>query len=408
MGIFLRIAWRNILRHKRRSFLVIITVAFGLGFSVFMRAMMEGTWDRMIVDAVELNTGYLQIHKKGYQDNEILGYTFKNYPALEEVIKKIAGVEAATKRIESAGLVSLGKDTAGSFIIGIQPKLEKKFTSLAGTIEKGRWFSLGGSKEALFSEGLAKRLNAGIGDEVAILTQDYYGSLGADLYKISGIFKTGKPQLDFGTVFIRYKDAQTLMDAKNRVSRYLIWIGGLDKLGSVEKKLKTLLPEEEYEVLTWDKIIPEVLQLIAFDSIAANILLLMLLVVVLTAVFNTIFTSVVERMKEFGMMFALGAKPRQIAGLIFAETIILTSMGIILGSLGGGAFSLYYSTTPVTIFGHPEGWQSIGFSPVFYCKLTATNIILLSSAVMGMGLVGSIYPVRLVLKSKPVEMLRFI
>jgi putative ABC transport system permease protein len=405
---FLKISWRNILRHKRRSILVIITISFGLAFSVFMWAILEGTWDKMVEGAVSLNTGYMQVNKQGYEESQALEYTFDDNSDIENIILANPHIVAVSKRLESAGLVSIAEDTCGASLIGIQPETEEALTSLKDKIQTGGWLSPGLSKEVLLSNGIAKSLNAKIGDEVAILTQTYYASLAAELYKVKGIFKTGNPRIDFATAFITIEDARQLMDLEGKSSRMLLWLDSIDSLPTVKNYIIEHIPIDRYEWFTWDALLPEVEQLITFNRITTNLLLFMLMVVVLTAVFNTIFTSVTERMHEFGVMFALGVKPFQITLLITLEVMILMAAGLFIGNLLGGAVSAYYTTAPITFLGQPEGLENIGFTPVFYCGLKLKNFLILSGAVMAVGIIASIYPIRIVLKSRPVEILRFI
>jgi len=406
--VFLKIAWRNVLRQKRRSILAIMTVAFGVAFAVFMKSLVDGASERMIQNAIELNTGHIQLYKKGYPENEALEYTFQDNPYLDKAIKSNPSVRGITKRVEAAGLVSLEEETSGAAIIGIQPEIEERFTVLKDNIKEGGWLRSGGPKEALISDGIAKSLNVKIGNKLAVLTQTYYGSLGAELFTVKGIFKLGNQRTDQATVFITLEDAQSLMNVKNMLSRIMIWLDSADKIGAVKKEIEASVPQGQYELLAWDEIIPEVTQLIGLHRIVSNVLFFMLLLIVFASVFNTMLTSVTERMREFGIMFALGIKPRHITMLIFMETVIVIGAGILFGDAAGAFFSNHYSDVPITFLGPPEGWREIGFVSMSYCRLKAANILLSSFMVMVIGFLGTLYPIHVILKSRPVETLRFI
>ncbi|MFH1321440.1 MAG: hypothetical protein ABII90_12420 [Bacteroidota bacterium] len=230
--MFLKLAWRNIWRNKRRSLITIASIFFAVLFSVFMRAIQLGSYDLMIDGMVRFYSGYIQIHSNGYWEEQTLDNSF-NYN--DEFLKNVEETEDVTlvvPRLESFALGSSGQLTKGALVAGIDPEAEDKLMQLTKKLTGGSIFSKE-DKSILLAEGLANYFNLKINDTLVLLSQGYHGVSAAGKYPISGIVKFGSPQLNDNMLFLPLKEAQWFYGAENRITSFALLIEDRNKIEKV-------------------------------------------------------------------------------------------------------------------------------------------------------------------------------
>ncbi len=407
MRIFLKMAWRNVWRNRRRTILTVAAIAFAVAISVFMRDLQRGTYEQMINNVIKINTSYLQIHKKGYWDNRTLRYTFKPDQRLSEILSGQPHITSFAERVEADGLASAEENTNGVLIIGVDPGAEA--TTLKDKIKKGKFLSEETLQGTVIGETLAKNLKVALGEEITLLVQGFDGSLGAGVYTVEGIFRTGDPELDGSVVFLDLKAAQELFWLGERISQILIFVDDISNLKEVTQNLRAELNLESYEVMTWDELMPELVQLITFDNASGQLFLVLLIVVVAFGILNTLLMSVFERVKEFGVMMALGMKPQKIVGLVFIESTLLSLIGVIFGNIAGFGLNLYFSHHPISLSESlAQAMEEIGFTAKFFVKPTFSTFLEVTIAVFVVSLIMTIYPTIKATRFRPAEALRHI
>jgi putative ABC transport system permease protein len=407
MRIFLKMAWRNVWRNRRRTILTVAAIAFAVAISVFMRGLQRGTYEQMINNVIRINTGYLQIHKKGFWDNKTLRYTFKLDDQLSETLSRQPHVTSFAQRVEADGLASAEENTNGVLIIGVDPQAEA--TTLKEKIKKGRFLSEATPQGTIIGETLAKNLNVDSGDKITLLVQGFDGSLGAGVYNVEGIFRTGDPGLDRSVVFLNLHAAQELFWLGDRISQVLVFLDDISNLKKVTQNLRAELDLNTYEVMPWDELMPELVQLIAFDNASGQLFLMLLIIVVAFGILNTVLMSVFDRVKEFGVMMALGMKPKRIVGLVFIESTLLSLIGVIFGNIIGFGLNWYFSYHPISLSEKlSEVMEEFGFTAQLFVKPTFSTFLEVTLAVFVVSLIMTIYPTIKATRFRPVEALRHI
>jgi len=400
-------AWRNVWRNRRRTILTVAAIAFAVAISVFMRGLQMGTYEQMINNVIRINTGYLQIHKKGFWDNKTLRYTLKPDPQLPQILSRQSHITSFAQRVEADGLASAEENTNGVLIIGVDAQAEA--TTLKEKIKKGKFLSEETSQGTVIGETLAKNLNVSLGDEITLLVQGFDGSLGAGVYNVEGIFRTGDPGLDRSVVFLNLKAAQELFWLGDRISQVLVFLDDASNLEEVTQNLRAELDLNAYEVMPWDELMPELVQLIAFDNASGQLFLMLLILVVAFGILNTVLMSVFERVKEFGVMLALGMKPKKIVGLVFIESTLLSLIGVIFGNIIGFGLNWYFSYHPISLSEKlSEVMEEFGFTAQLFVKPTFSTFLEVTIAVFVVSLIMTIYPTIKATRFRPVEALRHI
>lgn len=421
---FIAIAWRNIWRNKRRSILTISMIAFSLFIAILMEALTYGSHERIFKETIDLHIGCLQIHAKGYQENKTLSYMFTPTEEINNALLSETNITGWTQRIVGEGLISVNENTNGGLIIGIDPVNEAKITTFEAKIIKGeklkaknssykitpisKFLSDKPSKEAIMGDKLAKNLEAKIGDEVAVMVQSYDGSIGNALYKIIGIYHTGT-DYDFG-INIHIKEAEEVFSTYGNISEIVVSLPNSRVVDEVVDNLRKKINIKTFEVLSWREISPELVQFMELDSASSYLFVLILLMVMGFSVLNTVFITIMERIRELGILKALGTTPLQIFGIVMGETVFLALIGIVIGNIVGGLGGYYFQLNPIDISSFSDLYEDLGINPItsIPAELGLYNFVNFSSIVFLLSIIAAIYPGIKAARLNPVQALKHI
>ncbi len=400
-----KLAWRNIWRNRNRSLITISAIASAVLLAVVTVSLQQGVWSNLVNNLVSLYSGYAQVHSKGYWEEQTLENSFEINDSLDQLVRGTAGINGMTHRLESFALVSSGAKTRGCLVVGVDPIAEEALTQLSNKISAGNPLQAT-SDAALVAEGLAKRLDLGLGDTLVLLTQGFYGNTAAIKTPIGGLLHFGNPELNERIAYIPLALAQYWLDAPGRATSLVIGLERAQQLPAVAKTLKKTLPPE-YEALTWKEMMPEINQHIEADSAGMYIMLGVLYLLISFGIFSTLLMMLAERQREFGMLNAVGMSLKKIARVLLAETVFLTLCGSIAGLVLSYPVVWYLYEHPIRFTGEmAEMYEKFGFEPIFPAIIKARIFIEQTLVVLGLGLVLAAYPVWRVLKLKPVEAMR--
>ncbi len=362
MSMLIKIAWRNVMRNKRRTIITMVAIIFAAYLSVLMRGMQKGVYKLSITNAVEMMSGYFQIQHIDFNETPSLRNSFRMDLALYSYLRNNEDIKGYSPRITSNGLIGKNNASLGAMIMAFNPELEKNVTRFEEKITNGNFVNNDNIYDVVAGEKLLKNLNADIGDTVVILASSYQGYMGNLKFYISGAIKTGSPQMDKSTILMNIKAADELLSMQNRITSVAIGLYELNDFETVYADLKKQINNPELTLLEWGELMPDLRQSIEFDDAAGIVYLLFLILIVGFGIMNTINMSVTERYKEFGVMLALGAKHSFIAVALFLEILIITVISLITG-MGLGYFTnWYYIQNPYEFSGEiREMYQEFGF-----------------------------------------------
>ncbi len=401
-----KIARRNIWRNKRRTLITAASVFFAVFFAVFMRSMQLGTYAEMIKNVVSSYTGHIQIHKIGYWDDKIINNTFPENPELEKKVSAIQSVDKIVPRLESFALASFGEQTKGSLVIGIKPEEENQMTKLSNKIVAGNYLSED-NPGVLVSEKLASFLKLSVKDTLVLMGQGYHAATAAGKYPVRGIIHLNSPDLNNKMIYINLHEAQDLYSAPGMLSSLSILLKNSDDIDAAEKAISEKVDLNKFEVMSWEKITPELKQAIESDNVSGQFMLGILYMIVGFGVFGTIVMMTAERKKEFGVIIAVGMNKAKLIGMLFYETILLGLVGIISGFLVSLPIIFYYSTRPIHITGDAsQAFESFGFDPVMAFSTHLHFMISQITVVLAIVLIAFVYPVIRIFKLDPVKSMR--
>ncbi len=291
----------------------------------------DGTYSDIIRLFTESWTGQIQVHSAGYLDEPSLYDYMEPYREVGETIGEVEGVRAWAPRVYSGAMATLGGESAAARIIGIHPELESAATGISGQLEEGGMLSSAASAEALLGAGLARMLEAEVGDTVAVLSQGADGSLADYGYRVAGIVDSGDRMSDRTSLYLHIRDAQELLVLGEGAHEIVVMTGSMQGLGRTAERISAALGGREMDVSTWRVFAEDFYRAMKADMAGMWVMLLVIMVVVAVGVLNTVLMSVLERRREYGVLRALGTRPGGIVGMVVTETSILAVAAVLVG-----------------------------------------------------------------------------
>tara|TARA_B100000497_G_scaffold107047_1_gene124379 strand:- start:702 stop:1931 length:1230 start_codon:yes stop_codon:yes gene_type:complete len=347
--MILSLAWRNIWRNKRRTFITLAAIAFAVFMSAFMRSFQAGVWDSAVDGAVKTYFGYAQIHKNGYWDDQSIENAIPYKAIVDNIPSQINEINDLVPRIESFALASEGDLTSGVLVLGISPEKENRLTNVKDKLIEGEYLSFD-DNSVLVASGLAEKLGLHLHDTLVLISQGYHGVNAAGKYPISGIFEFALPDLNKRLLLMPILCAQTFYRAEGLATTIAVNMDDKKELPEAMSQLKTLiLPNKEYEFMSWKELMPELIEARQLDEAGGYITLGILYLLIAFALFGTILMMTKERSYEFGVLTAIGMGRWKLFLTVWIETIILGFLGSALGILISMPIIYYLKVNPITV-----------------------------------------------------------
>lgn len=387
-----KLAWKNLWRNRSRTLITTSAVAFATLISVISASLKEGVFNNLVRNIVSAYTGHLQVHRKGYQDEQILDNSFPQSRETMAILRSAGGLAHAAPRLEAFALASSGNKTKGCMVLGIDPAAEQQITGWDQRISEGRYID--GKQEAvMMGERLAARLDIRLGDTVILIGQGYHGSTAAGKYRVGALLRLGSPQLNERLLVMPLPMAQQFLSADSLLTSMVAVMREGEDMDEAAAQLRSRMGSQ-FETLTWEQIMPEVKQHIETDTRNMRVVQWILYVLISFGIFSTLLIMMVERRFETGMLLALGMSKPRIQLLMILESL----MTVMLGSVAGITLSVpvvwYLHARPIRITGEAaSAYERFGFEPIFPAAMDPMLFVEQGLVVFLIGLLLSMYPV---------------
>jgi len=400
------IAWRNVWRNKVRSIVMIVAIALGLFAGVFTMAFMQGTVDARVESATKSELAHLQIHAPRFSENNESSFYISNSNKMVQEIENLDSVKAASARLIAEAFITAAHGTGGGKLLGIDIEKERNVTDIWEHVIDGTYLEkTSRMPPVLIGEKLAKKLKLKIGSKINVQMVDLSGDLSAKGYRVSGIYKTVNTTFDETNLFVRYHDLQTQLGIEvNAAHEIAIAVDKGDEAVLVKSSIQNIVGENV--VQTWKELSPEMSLLTDSMDQYMYIFILIILLGLCFGIINTMLMAVLERVKEIGMLMAVGMNKRRIFRMIMLESVMLTITGGFFGILIGSGITKFFETTPIDVSMFSAGLEKMGFATQIYTSLQSETLITISILVIITGLLSAIYPARKALKLNPAEATR--
>ncbi|MCU0342735.1 MAG: FtsX-like permease family protein [Ignavibacterium sp.] len=405
MNTYIKLAWRNLWRNKKRTLIAAASVFFAVILALLMRSMQTGYYDYMIDASVRMYTGYIQIHGKDYWEKRSLDESMTIDAEHIEKLKNTAEVTLTVPRFETFSLISHGNKTKVAQITGINPQLENQLTEIKKKIIYGKFLD-DSSKGIILAKGLAEILKVDTGDSVVIYGQGYHGVTAAAQIPITGIIEFTLPELNKSFTYLSLAYAQWLFSAPERLTSLSIMVDDPKELDRIKSDIKNVF-DENYEVMDWKDLSPELIQSIQIDNAQGIIMLGILYVVIAFGIFGTIMMMTAERIKEFGILISVGMKKWKLALVSVYETLFISFIGVAAGAIISVPILFYFRDNPIPLTGEmADAIVAWGFEPILPFAVYPGMFFAQIWTVLAIAAVSAIYPVLFIRKLKPVEAFR--
>jgi ABC-type lipoprotein release transport system permease subunit len=401
----LAIAWRNLWRNRKRTFITISAVVLAVLLSIFMSSMQEGTYSRMIDNIVKFYTGYIQIHHSDYWESRSINDIFEPDTALKKAIRSTPGIILAVPRLESFTLISSGENTKGCALIGIDPEKEDSLTGLSKWVNKGNYLSAGDSG-ILLAINIAKKLEVGVGDTLILISQGYQGSSASALMPVRGILKFPSPQLNGFAAYMDLDCAGEFFSAPGRVTSLVILVRDYRQVTITAKRLRQKV-EPAYSVKTWDEMQPDLVKMIEGDRAGAVIMKGILYMVVGFGILGTIIMMMAERKKEMGVMIAIGMQKYRLQRILCFESLFIGMLGVAVGVLLSIPVVYIMVNHPIPL---PEElgkvYEGFGIEAVMYFSMAPRVFVNQAITIFILSLMIAVYPLLSIRSMQVIKALR--
>jgi len=401
MNVF-TMGWRNVWRNKRRSWVAIAAMTLALWVLLLYSCIIPGYFKSMEISVTQLEVGDVQIHAPGYLNKPSM------YTAIDDSVAVLTALDqagiAASPQLLGGGLAASGEFSAGVSLRGLDVERDYKVSRLNETVGSGEWLDPADLKGVVIGKRLAKNLSAKPGSELIVVSQGIDGSMANELYTVRGVLKAVGENTDRAAVFMNAAAFRELMVIPTGAHRIVLRRGDRE-LNELLTEVRGLAPELDAQ--TWKELMPMIAQMVEMGSVAAYIVSFIIYLAVGILILNAMLTAVFERIREFGVLKAIGAGPLKILSLILVEGAVQAGAASVLGmvlALPG----MWYLTVNGLNMGALGGMDAAGvaMADIWYGEVTpqvfAGPLIVLW--VMTMGAV--VYPALKAALINPVSAMR--
>ncbi len=405
--------------------------------------MVHGFQEEIIKSSINTYTGYFQINRKGFFDNESLAAFIEKPDAIIQEISSIPHIKAVTTRILSLGLVGGGNNSSGCLIVGIHPDREAQVTTFRNGVIKGRFLEPAEQNAIIIGVDMAQRLDLPLQGEATLLLLSSTGTIEAVNLQVVGIFDSGNPAFNRNMVMVSQSLLSQLVGYGNtKVSQIVVAIDHnrhleetaqaiseklrkfqafytdidsstkipidmIQEFGDVYVKMeKGIEFEKKLELLSWKEILPALVDVVQLQNIVLKIILTAVFLAAFIIVLNVTIMGVMERKREFGILKAMGMRSSQLAKLIFMESLMMTGAAFVIGTTLGTGISLLISYFPIAISSDLPLFKLGLIEPLIKPFVTIKSLLQPAIAVCLIAILAPLWPIWEISKLTPTETIR--
>lgn len=398
------IAWRNLWRNQRRTWLTVAGIAFAVWLLVFARSMQDGTFGTMVDNGARLLPGHVQVQHLNYADAPHMEYTLKGARILQ-ALKATGDFEFVSQRAQGFALVAAGEKSFGAQVIGVEADIEAQWSTLATSHMQGRYLQSPG--EAFIGEILARNIGVGLGDELVVLGTAKEGGVAALALDVVGVVTSSITELDRSILLIDINDFRDAWGLDADEAHAVVAIGKtLNRSESGLAEVAQTDPDHNYR--NWRDLMPEAEQMWNMKIVTTEGMFYIIAVIVGFSVINTFMMLVFERTPEMGMLMAVGMKPGYLMAQLQVEALLVALLGIVAGGLLAAAIVIPLGSVgiPYPIEGLEGIMQTMTIPERLYPQFELRPLWI-ASLIMVLGTqVAALIPGGRILRLKPVDALR--
>ncbi len=404
-GLITSIAWKNIWRSRVRSGVIIAAITIGMFAGVFTTTFYKGWMNQRLEAGVETEVSHIQIHQPEFSENFELKSYLPDGAKTGEEIAQMDFVNGVSPRLVVQAMIASSETGTGVKILGIDPEKEKTVTNLYTKVSEGNYFEGVKRNPILIGQKLAKTLKVKLHSKLVVTLQDSEGHLTSEAFRVCGIYHVGNGMFEEMNVFVLKLDLSRFVLLDEAVSHEIVV--HLKDHGQLTQNTEILAGKyPELLVQSWQQLAPELGLLTEYGNIYIYFFIAIILLSLGFGIVNTMLMVVLERVKEIGMLMAVGMSKFRVFWMLMLETVLLTLTGGFFGIVLGLVVTFATKKHGINLSFYAEGLEDMGYSSLVFPVVETLMIVVIAIMVLVTGVLAAIYPARKALKYKPAEAIR--
>jgi len=388
-AIVARLAKRSIFRNTRRTLLTVLLISCSLVAILFTDAFVRGMVSTMVKISTQTFLGEAQIHQQGFRATNDIDLYIKDTRHVFAKIADTEAIKAYAPRVISGAMTSSSDNVASAIIYGVDGHKEAQVSKLKKAMVEGKYLS-GKESEILLGQRLAELLEVTLGDRLVVtVSQAHGGDLSQALFRVSGLFSFNERNMDNGMAFINLSQAQQLLNI-NGVHEVALRLQNLEQADDKSLLFWQTFNTKTLETLSWQELVPQLSSMLAMTEYSTLIVSIILYVLVCLGLINTMFMSIFERQTEFGILLAIGTRPKQLFIQILLEGFFIGLLSVTLGLIL--AFIVCYWGAIVGIDYTDLEMTGMTLNEPIYLIVDITSFIKMALATLLVTVLACIYP----------------
>lgn len=412
--ILFKMALRELLSHKKRSIVTLLLSAFSTALFIFANALNNGTHNQLIRSSVEIYPGYMQITNRAFEDNPNFDNLIFDVANVQNTLQGINKISAHAARFETYALYSTDEQSIGGMFTAIEPEKEAHVSRLKRSLVKGEYLTSSDTNVIYLGVELAKRLKVGVGDTLSFISTGADYSFAADNLVVKGLFKTKLYEFDNGSGFVNKGYFNEVMQSRNIATHVIMSPTDVKEIDTITQKVQKALGQE-LEVKNYKTTLEDLILAMEIDTIFGYITLGIFFVVIFFVIGIFAFLSVYARIRQIGVLRAIGTTPKQVMGMLLIEALILGFLSVGLGGAAGAYASHHYEKYPIEITSlvdvdaqeYAKQYNMVA-EATFPAEFNPPRIMLDMLIMMLLNLMTVVYPIALINRFTPTEAIRYV
>ncbi|MEP3387653.1 MAG: FtsX-like permease family protein [Reichenbachiella sp.] len=400
------LAWRNLWRNKKRTYITLGSVTFAVVIATMMRGLQLGTYDKMLDDAITASTGHVALMDKLYWEDKTLLNSMEFSEDLESTLDSDERIDFWVPQLMSGVLASSGPHTRGVLIQGVDPAVQDRQIGLADKIIEGDYLD-DNDEAVLIGKELSQFLRIGVGDTLVLLGQGYMGVTAAGKYPIKGVFDHPMAEFNKRMIFLPLHAAQYLFFMEGRLTNVNLVLKDNDEVEETQAYYESIMDTTLLEARGWRLMNREILSGIESDNFFGKIMIGILYMVIGFGLFGTILMMTMERKKEFSIMIAIGMRRTKLLTQVILESIMIAGLGALAGLIISFPVVYFYYLNPIPVPEESaEMYRQMNMEPILQISIKPGYMLLQFAIVLGVSIVASVIPLNNILKFNIVDIIR--
>jgi len=400
--LIFKLAWLNVWRRKARGVLVVLMIGVSMSVMLGIQGLYDGMTNNMIDNTLRSDSGEVSIYAPSHRLHQSLKYHIKETPTIIQKLSQIDTITAIAQRVKVTGLVSTAHKSSMAKLIGIDKIEEQKFGEFEKFIIDGTWSTQ--KNYALIGKKLAKTMKLSVGSRVVFSSQNIEGDLTSISLRIKAIVQTTNPAIDDIALFVSLAKAQEFAGLHLGDSTQIaLRIDPKANLAQTKEKIVTLLPYKD--IYSWLELYPALEQMQEMMKVFNGISFFIVMLVVLIGIMGVMLVSILERLREFGILLAIGQPYKNMRLQVIIEALILGLGGYIIGAILGGIVLLIMQSYGLDLSAFSDGLEEFGMASTLYATIKSSYFSTTLIAIIIASLLSVILPIRRLEKLNPIEVI---